>query len=132
MTLSITDPSFLFPAISLLFLAYTNRYLAIAGIIRALNKNTDERDSSNLMAQIESLHLRITLIKYMQAFGVLAFLLSVFSMLCLMWEQQQGGEVLFIGSLVAVVVSLLLSLAEILRSGDSLKIELNRTRRGKS
>ena len=128
MTLSITDPTFLFPAISLLFLAYTNRYLALAGIIRALNKNTGVDDSSNRMEQIESLRLRIMLIKYMQVFGVIAFLLSVFSMLCLIWQLQRSGEVLFVCSLVAVIISLLFSLTEVLRSGDSLKIELDRTR----
>lgn len=128
MTLSITDPAFLFPGISLLFLAYTNRYLAIAGIIRALNVDIEDRDAPNRVKQIQSLHLRITLIKYMQAFGVIAFLFCVFSMLSLMLEQQRAGEVLFACSLFAMVISLLLSLTEVMRSGQSLKMELDRTR----
>ena len=127
MTLSITDPAFLFPGISLLFLAYTNRYLALAGIIRALNTNFDDEDSPNRVKQIQSLHHRITLIKYMQAFGVVSFILCVFSMLALVWQQQASGEFLFVTSLVAMVISLLLSLTEVLKSGHSLKIELDRT-----
>lgn len=127
MTLSITDPAFLFPGISLLFLAYTNRYLALANVIRALNHSVDEHHSDNLIEQIQSLHMRITLIKYMQAFGVVAFLFCVMAMLSLMWQQQIAGEILFVSSLAAMFVSLLLSLTEVLKSGHSLKIELDRT-----
>ena len=127
MSLSITDPAFLFPGISLLFLAYTNRYLALANVIRALNHSVDEHHSANLIEQIQSLHMRITLIKYMQAFGVVAFLFCVLAMLSLMWQQQIAGEILFVSSLAAMFVSLLLSLTEVLKSGHSLKIELDRT-----
>jgi len=127
MNLSITDPAFLFPGISLLFLAYTNRYLALANIIRSLNSSDDDHDSENRTEQIRSLHLRIILIKYMQAFGVLGFLFCILAMLCLMFEHQQAGVTLFVGSLSCMVISLSLSLTEILKSGQSLKIELNRT-----
>ena len=127
MNLNLTDPAFLFPGISLLFLAYTNRYLALANIIRSLNSNDDDHDSDNRTKQIRSLHLRIILIKYMQAFGVLAFLFCVLAMLFLLLEQQQTGEVLFLGSLSCMVISLSLSLIEIMKSGQSLKLELNRT-----
>ena len=127
MTLSITDPAFLFPGISLLFLAYTNRYLALANIIRSLNSRAEADDTDNISLQISSLHLRLTLIKYMQAFGVLGFLLCVLSMISIMFQQQKSGEALFIGSLICMVTSLILSLIEILNSGRSLKIELDRT-----
>ncbi len=127
MNLSVTDPAFLFPGISLLFLAYTNRYLALAGIVRALNQGIDEQDIANRAKQIESIHVRILLIKYMQAFGVVAFLFCIFSMLALMSGQQRSGEVLFMGSLASMSISLLLSLTEVLKSGQSLKLELDRT-----
>ena len=128
MTLNITDPAILFPGISLLFLAYTNRYLALAGIVRALNRDIDDQDAQNRAKQIQSLHLRITLIKYMQALGIVSFILCILSMMCLIWEKQASGEVLFAASLIAMIASLLLSLTEVLRSGQSLKIELERTR----
>jgi len=132
MNLSITDPAFLFPGISLLFLAYTNRYLALATIIRALNSSNDDHDNENRRQQIRSLHLRIILIKYMQAFGVLGFLFCIFSMLFLVVQKPYFGETLFIGSLSCMVISLGLSLIEILQSGQSLKIELNRNRTNRS
>jgi hypothetical protein len=127
MELSITDPAFMFPGISLLFLAYTNRYLALASIVRSLNKSIEEQDMQNRVKQIDSLHIRIMLIKYMQAFGVVAFLFCIFSMFALISGQQNSGEILFMSSLGAMTISLLLSLTEVLKSGQSLRIELDRT-----
>jgi len=128
MTLNITDPAIMFPGISLLFLAYTNRYLALASVIRTLNKDLKKQDHENKIEQIQNLHLRVNLIKHMQTFGVLSFLFCVFSMLALFWQQQEIGEVCFIISLVAIVISLLISLIEILKSGQSLQIEIDRTK----
>ena len=128
MNLNITDPAIMFSGISLLFLAYTNRYLALASVVRALNKDLDQQDEQNRISQIQNLQLRINLIKYMQAFGVLSFLFCVFAMLALFSNKQLLGNVFFVVSLVAMVISLLLSLSEILKSGQSLKIELDRTK----
>ena len=128
MTLNITDPAIMFPGISLLFLAYTNRYLALASVIRKLNKDLRAHDETNRIEQIENLHLRVNLIKYMQALGVLSFLFCVFAMLSLFWQHQSLGEVCFIISLISIVISLLISLIEILKSGQSLQIEIARTK----
>ena len=127
MNLSITDPAFLFPGISLLFLAYTNRYLALASIVRKLNEHGDVEFDENREKQIESLHMRILLIKYMQVFGVLAFLCCVLAMFFLIFSLQKIALVLFVSSLICMCASLLLSLKEILKSGHSLRIELDRT-----
>lgn len=128
MHLNITDPAIMFSGISLLFLAYTNRYLALASVIRALNNALNTNDEHNRIQQIKQLNLRVTLIKYMQAFGVLSFLFCVFAMMMLFGENQTLGEAFFILSLVTMVISLVLSLIEILKSGESLKIELERTK----
>lgn len=127
MLLNITDPAIMFSGISLLFLAYTNRYLALSSVVRTLNNELKQDDGKNRIDQIRNLHLRIILIKYMQAFGVLSFMFCVFAMLMLFWEEQVVGEFLFISSLVTMIISLVLSLIEILMSGQSLKIELDRT-----
>lgn len=127
MTLNITDPAIMFPGISLLFLAYTNRYLALASVIRSLNKDLKKQDHKNRVEQIGNLHLRVNLIKYMQAFGVISFLFCVFSMLSLFWQHQELGELCFLVSLTAIVISLFISLIEILKSGQSLQIEIART-----
>ena len=127
MDMSITDPAFLFPGISLLFLAYTNRYLALASIVRKLNEIEESEFDQKREKQIESLHMRILLIKYMQVFGVIAFLCCVLAMLCLIFAFKEIAVVLFVSSLLCMCASLLLSLKEILKSGQSLRIELERT-----
>lgn len=127
MNLSITDPAFLFPGISLLFLAYTNRYLALASIVRKLNDHDIDDVNENREKQIESLHLRILLIKYMQVFGVLAFLCCVTTIMMLIFSLEKIALTLFVSSLSFMTISLLLSLTEILQSGKSLRIELDRT-----
>ena len=128
MNLNITDPAIMFSGISLLLLAYTNRYLALASIVRSLNKGLRNQAQENSIRQIQNLNLRINLIKYMQVFGIISFLFCVFAMLSLFLGNQIVGEVFFVMSLVTMVISLLISLNEILKSGESLKIELETTR----
>jgi uncharacterized membrane protein len=128
MNLNITDPAIMFSGISLLFLAYTNRYLALSSVIRSLNKDLQNHDGQNRALQIQNMHLRVQLIKYMQAFAVLSFLFCVFAMMVLFAQWELVGDVFFILSLVLMVISLLLSLTEILKSGHSLRMELQRTK----
>ena len=131
MTLNLTDPALLFPGISLLFLAYTNRYLTLAAIIRNLSQKVLEPDSSSFREQIRSMYLRVQLIKYMQAAGVLAFIFCIGSMVALVLKIEHAGIILFFASLVVLLISLIMALIEILLSGVSLKMELDRTLRGK-
>lgn len=126
-TLNITDPALVFPGISLLFLAFTNRYLALANVIRQLNQIIDEKADPNREKQIANLETRIKLIKYMQTAGVLAFIFCVLSMSSLFLNNQLTGKLFFGLSLFHLLISLLLSLVEILQSGTTLKIELQRT-----
>ncbi len=128
MTLNITDPAILFSGISLLFLAYTNRYLALANVIRILNKDLQSQDEKNRIAQIKNLHTRTNLIKYMQAVAVLSFLFCIASMMMLYWQLQQLGEISFVISLLAMIISLIISLVEIMISGASLEKEMERTK----
>ena len=77
MTLSLETPALLFSATSLILLAYTNRFLTIATIIRGLKNTYEEKESASILDQIKNLNLRLTLIRYMQLFGVLSLFLSV-------------------------------------------------------
>ena len=81
MTLSIDTPALLFSATSLILLAYTNRFLTIAQIVRGLKKSYDENHNKSIYLEIKNLNLRISLIRYMQLFGVLSLFLSVFAMI---------------------------------------------------
>ena len=127
MTLNITDPAILFPGISLLFLAYTNRYLALASIIRQLNKVIDEHSDNNREQQINNLLVRVKLIRHMQLFGIMAFICCIISMSSLLLHQQSLGQIAFGASMVCTLLSLCIALAEVAKSGDGLRLEIERT-----
>ncbi len=121
--LDITTPAVMFPAISLLLLAYTNRFLALASIIRNMNVCTiDEYESE----QIKNLKLRMIYIRKMQYLGVFSLLLCVFSMLFIFLSFNILGGAIFAISLLLMILSLIYSLAEIRISLQALDIHLNK------
>ncbi len=125
MTLQIETPALLFSATSLILLAYTNRFLTIAQIVRGLKKTYDQDHSKSILLQIKNLNLRISLIRYMQLFGVLCLFLSVFAMLLLFFEQQTIGLFLFAFSLLSLLISLGISFWEISISVTALRHHLS-------
>ena len=122
--MTLTTPALLFPAISLLLLAYTNRFLTLAQVIRQLHPGKSGPVTELAMRQLGGLKRRIGLIKLMQGFGVMSFLLCALSMFALIIELQTAGKVLFGLSLLALAVSLLVSLWEVLVSTEALNIVL--------
>ena len=126
MEISITTPALLFPAISLLMLAYTNRFLALASLIRNLYaKYKEHANKEGLLQQIKNLRLRLRLIRLMQFFGVLSLILCVLSMFFVFEQLSLWANILFVLSLVAMLLSLFLSLSEIQISTKALEIELS-------
>lgn len=124
MTLSIETPALLFSATSLILLAYTNRFLTIAQIIRNLKKNYDDNHNKNILLEIKNLNLRLTLIRYMQLFGVMCLFLSVFAMLLLYISQETIGIYVFGTSLLCLLISLGISFWEISISVNALRVHL--------
>ena len=122
--LPLSTPSLLFPAISLLMLAYTNRFLGLAAVVRGLHANWQTTQEPLLLAQIRSLRQRIQIIKHMQTMGVLSLMLCVASMTMLFFGQQTGGQIMFGMSLLLMLVSQALSLVEIQKSGTALDLQL--------
>ncbi len=123
--MDLTTPALLFPAISLLLLAYTNRFLAIANIIRRLHTSYLENKKSVLEGQIKNLRIRLFLIRSMQIFGVLSFFLCVLSMIFIYQGNQEWGGIIFGVSLFALLLSLAISMREIQLSTKALEIELS-------
>lgn len=121
--MDITTPALLFPAISLLLLAYTNRFLTLAQVIRQLHASPDPR-ARVVQRQIAGLKLRVRLIKYMQTIAVLSFLLCSLAMLALFAGRGEAGKVLFGSSMLALALSLVLSLIEVLVSTNALAVVL--------
>ena len=125
MTLHIETPALLFSATSLILLAYTNRFLTIASIVRELKKTYDKDENKSILLEIKNLNLRITLIRYMQMFGVVCLFLSVFAMLLLFLEEQLYSIYLFAFSLLSLLISLGLSFWEISISANALRLHLS-------
>lgn len=121
---SITTPSLLFPAISLLMLAYTNRFLTISGIIRQLHESHLRSPNQSNLLQINNLRRRVWLIVWMQAAGVMSLLVCIVSMGSFAFHASQLAFGLFIISLLLMTASLILCLIEVMLSDEALKVLL--------
>lgn len=124
MDVTITTPALLFPAISVLFLAYANRYLAIAKRIRELHSLFTRTQSHVAKKQVESLRLRIRLIILMQLLAVTGIICSVLTMGLIFIGLQLMAKYIFLTSMLLIVLSLLVSMWELLISTRALNIEL--------
>ncbi len=126
MSFSLHTPALLFPAITLLMLAYTNRFLALATLIRNLHTKYKQasEDREFVHEQIKNLKRRLELIKQMQASGIFSFFLCVLSMLLVYFGYEVLAFATFGLSLGFLLLSLALSLNEIYISTRALEIEL--------
>jgi hypothetical protein len=124
MQLTLSIPALLFPAISLSMLAYNARYLAIAGLIRQLHQKYQETASPAVGLQVKQLSKRLSIIKNMQAVAILSFLFSVITMFLIYIELDFWANLVFGVSLLALMISLVLSLIEVQLSTKALGIQL--------
>lgn len=124
MRIDLSTPALLFPAVSLLMLAYTNRFLALANIIRNLSRSHAEKPNPNILLQIRNMRTRIRLIREMQTYGVVSIILCVTCMFLLFRNHYRAGEWVFGASMACMLISLGYSLVEIRLSGRSLDLHL--------
>ncbi|MDH4411646.1 MAG: DUF2721 domain-containing protein [Verrucomicrobiales bacterium] len=127
--LTISTPALLFPAVSLLFLAYTNRFLHLAALVRQLHRDWVERQDDCLRAQIDNMRKRLALIRWMQLLGAVSILLCVVAMVAVMLEANLTGWIAFFAALLFMGGSLLCLILEVACSGGALKILLDRVER---
>ena len=125
MTLSLETPALLFSATSLILLAYTNRFLTIAGIVRGLKKNYEENHTKSILLEIKNLNLRLTLIRHMQMYGVLSLFFSVFALTLLFFKVEDWAVYMFGASLLLMLASLAVSFWEISISVRALRVHLS-------
>jgi Protein of unknown function (DUF2721) len=124
MEFNITTPAVLFPAVSLLMLAYTNRFLAISTLIRSLKDKFVENGEENLILQIRNLRRRVFLIRNMQFLAALSLFLCVLSMFFIFENRPITARNIFAGGMVCLIISLAMSLREIHLSIVALSVEL--------
>ena len=126
MEITFNTPALLFPAISLLLLAYTNRYLALASLIRKLHDEYMKGEKkTHLLNQIKILRVRINMVRQMQALGVFSFLCCVITMYSVYKQWGDITSYFFAASLLSLLASLVISLLEISQSTKALEWELS-------
>ncbi len=133
--LTLTTPALLFSAISLLLLAYTNRFLAYATVVRNLHarykENQGEAERANthpdglIVGQIQNLRKRLVLTRTMQLLGIGSLLLCVLCMFLVYIDQQLAAEIFFGIALVMLIISLAISVREIQISVKALDLHLS-------
>jgi hypothetical protein len=122
--LTLTTPALLFPTVSLVLLAYTNRFLAVAALIRKLAAEYQTKKDKNLADQIRSLRIRVRLIRDMQMLSIFALFLSVLCMFFIFDGDLVIAKYMFGASLLSLLISLGISLREIQISTRALAIQL--------
>jgi len=124
MDLTLTTPALLFPALSLLLLAYTNRFLALANLIRELHHRYQTEPNPGVAGQLANLRRRVYIIREMQALGIASLFCCVLCMFLLFAKQLVVGEIVFGVALALMLLSLALSFWEIVISVNALKLQL--------
>lgn len=115
----------MFSAVSLILLAYTNRFLSYAQLVRTLKDKYMVDRSAITKAQIMNLRKRLALTKYMQLCGVVSLLLCVATMFLIYLGSQILSTYIFGLALLLLIISLGLSAWEIQISVKSLKLHLS-------
>ena len=123
--LTLITPTFLFSAISLILLAFTNRFLSYAQLVRNLKDRYLEDHSALTHAQILNLRKRLNITINMQMFGVASLLLCVVTMLLIYIGLHTLSLFVFGLALSLLIISLCLSVWEIRISAQSLDIYLS-------
>ena len=119
--LTLTTPALLFSAISLIMLAYTNRFLAYAAVVRSLHDKYLQKKDKALIKQIKNLKKRLYLTRSMQIFGISSLLLCVLTMFLIYIQQQTLAVWVFGIALILLILSLAYLIREIQISVQALE-----------
>jgi hypothetical protein len=124
--ININTPALLFPAITLLMLAYTNRFLSLSSLVRKLHDEYHRGEKEkNILGQIKNIRSRLNLIRYMQGLGIMSFLCCVLCMYVIFRGWMQIAHWIFAASLIFLLASIILSLVEINKSTRALELVLS-------
>ena len=129
--LNLTTPSLLFSAISLILLAYTNRFLSYASVVRSLNEKYQENPDKDptTLNQIRNFVLRLRLIRAMQTLGAGSLIFCLAAMFFYFINLTLPAEIFFGIGMVMLVCSLGLCIWEIQISTEAISLHLQNIRR---
>ncbi len=122
--LNLTTPALLFSAVSLILLAYTNRFLSYAQIVRNLHAEYIKNKDNVLLGQIRNLRKRLNLIRWMQILGVFSLFMSMASTLFIYFRSSWAGDISFVIALISMIISLGISIWEVQISVVALDLHL--------
>ncbi len=122
--LTLATPSLLFSAVSLIMLAYTNRFISYAQLVRGLAMDYKEHPSEDLQNQIDNLRKRLYLIRLMQILGIFSLFLCVVTMLMIYVGFFTVAIYIFGLGMFSLIASLGVSINEIMISVKALEIHL--------
>jgi len=125
MELSIGTPALLFSTVSLLMIAFTNRFMSMASLIRGLHEKFQKNPDEAIVMQIDNLRLRMKLIQRMQIIAIISLSLSVICMFLLFMNEQLVARWFFGVGLLGMSIALALSAWEITISTKALEVELS-------
>jgi hypothetical protein len=125
MELGIGTPALLFSTVSLLMIAFTNRFMSMASLIRGLHEKFQMNPDDSILKQIQNLRLRMKLIQYMQIIAIFSLILSVVCMFLLFMDEQMIARWFFGIGLVGMCIALCMSAWEITISTKALEVELS-------
>ncbi len=125
MEMTLNTPALLFPAVSVLLLAYTNRFLGLSNVIRSLHREYQQKPDEKIVKQIANLRQRLVLIRNMQTMGISSLVMCTICMLMIYLGWAVAAQWLFGVSIVTMALSLTLSIIEIQMQGEALNILLS-------
>ena len=124
MDYTFSTPMLVFPATSLLMLAYTNRFLPLSQLVRELYDRAKQTNSESDLAQVNNFRLRLKITRLLQIFGTLSFAVSIISMFVFPFSEQISFGV-FILSLVFLLIAITLLILELHVSIQAINIQLD-------
>lgn len=124
MEIDLTTPTLLFSTVSLLLLAFTNRFLGLAKAIRDLYQDYQKNPQKRFLDQIKNLRRRVILIRNMQIVGTASLLLCTVSMISVFAQIQAFASFTFAVSLLLMAAALFMSIVEIGMSVGALNVHL--------
>jgi len=123
--LAISTPALLFSIISLLMIAFTNRFMSMASLIRDLHERFLKQPDKTILIQIKNLRKRISMIRNMQIIAISSLLVSILCMFFIFWGMDIIAKWLFVMGLIGLSISLIISAYEIMISTEALDAEIS-------
>jgi hypothetical protein len=126
--MNITIPALIFPAISLLFISYTSRFLGLTGVARTILRDHLADPQPHWEVQLVNIRHRLHLIRRMQLLGLAAIILAALSMGAIVNGFPVIGQGIFVSSLACFIASLGYCVHEISLSISAIEVEFRRAK----